>query len=115
MLEDGVEVELLTGLCADVESIGVAVRRFRRTVGGGPGGGGRVTAGIAVGEFIHRAEMDRASDEAILHGVVPTGVLGVAAAGHRAVIPDVRKGVGAGGRIISEHRVGTKRALTTEG
>ena len=77
--------------------------------------GGRVAAARTVGEFIHRAEMDRAIGEAILQGVVPTGVLGVAAAGHRAVIPDVRKGIGAAGRIVSEHRIGTESALTTEG
>ena len=59
--------------------------------------------------------MARAKGEAILHGVVPTAVLGVAAAGHRAVIPDVRKGITAAGRIVLEHRIGTERALTTEG
>src|ERR1700685_1573105 len=59
--------------------------------------------------------MARAKGEAILHGVVPAAVLGVAAAGHRAVIPDVRKGIGAAGRIVNEHRIGTERALTTEG
>ena len=91
------------------------MRRFRRTVGGSPGCGGRVAAARTIGEFIHRAEMDRAIGEAILHGVVPTAVLGVAAAGHRAVIPDVRKGIAAAGRIVKEHRIGTERALTTEG
>ena len=59
--------------------------------------------------------MDRTKGEAIFDGVVPAGVLGVAAAGHRAVIPDVRKGVGAVGRIVSEHRIGAESALTTEG
>src|SRR5277367_5048430 len=59
--------------------------------------------------------MGRAKREAILQGVVPTAVLGVAATGHRAVIPDVRKGVAAAGRIVKEHRIGTERALTTEG
>src|ERR1035438_3682254 len=59
--------------------------------------------------------MDRAIGEAILQGVVPTAVLGVAAAGHRAVIPDVRKGIGAAGRIVSEHRIGAESAPTTEG
>src|SRR5580658_8136062 len=59
--------------------------------------------------------MDRAIGEAILHGVVPAGVFGVAAASHRAVIPDVRKGIGAAGRIVLEHRIGAERALTTEG
>ena len=59
--------------------------------------------------------MDRAIGEAILHGVVPTGVVGVAAAGHRAVISDVRKGIAAAGRIVKEHHIGTESALTTEG
>jgi hypothetical protein len=59
--------------------------------------------------------MDRAIGEAILQGVVPAAVLGVAAAGHRAVIPDVGKGIGAAGRIVKEHRIGAERALTTEG
>src|SRR5580693_8708098 len=53
--------------------------------------------------------------EAILHRVVPTAVVSVAAAGHRAVIADVRKGIGASGRIVLEHRVGAERALPTEG
>src|SRR5215469_8902580 len=52
--------------------------------------------------------------EAILQGVVPTAVLSVATAGHRAVIPDVRKGIGAAGRIVNKHGIGTERALTTE-
>src|ERR1700677_782129 len=91
------------------------MRRFRRTVSGSPGGGGRIAAARTIGEFIHRAEMDRAIGEAILHGVVPTAVLGVTAPGHRAVIPDVRKGIAAAGRIVNEHRIGTERALTTEG
>src|SRR5271156_7248053 len=59
--------------------------------------------------------MDRAVGEAILQGVVPTAVLGVAAAGNRAVIPDVRKVIAAAGRIVNQHRIGTERALTTEG
>ena len=91
------------------------MRRFRRTGGGSPGCGGRVAAAITIGKFIHRAEMDRAIGEAILHGGVPTAVFGVAAAGHRAVIPDVRKGIAAAGRIVKEHRIGTESALTTEG
>ena len=91
------------------------MRLFRGAGGGGPGGGGGVAAARAVDEFIHGAEMDRTKVYAIFHGVVPTGVLRVAAAGHRAVISDVRKGVGAAGRIVSEHRIGTERALTTEG
>ncbi len=91
------------------------MRLFRRTGGGGPGGGSRVAAARAIGEFVHRAEMDRTEGEAIFHGIVPTGVLGVAAAGHRAVIADERKGIGAAGRIVSEHRIGTESALTAEG
>ena len=59
--------------------------------------------------------MDRSNAEAIFQGVVPTGVLGVAPAGHRAVIPNVGKGIAAAGRIVSEHRIGTESALTTEG
>ena len=114
MLEDDVGGELAV-VSAEVESIGVVMRRFRRTGGGSPGCGGRVAAARTIGEFIHRAEMDRAIGEAIFQGVVPTGVLGVAAAGHRAVIPDVRKGIGAAGRIVKEHRIGAESALTTEG
>src|ERR1700693_2966800 len=59
--------------------------------------------------------MDRARGEAILQGVAPTGVLGVAAAGHRAVIADVRKGIAAADRIVKEHRIVAESALTTEG
>src|SRR5271166_1437288 len=59
--------------------------------------------------------MDRANGEAILHGVVPTAVFGVAAACHRAVIPDVGKSIAAAGRIVTEHRIRAERALTTEG
>src|SRR5580658_970792 len=59
--------------------------------------------------------MDRAKGEAIFHGVVPTAVLRVAAAGHRAVIPDVGKGIAAAGGIVKEHRIGTESSLTAEG
>src|SRR5580658_6843285 len=59
--------------------------------------------------------MHRAVGDAIFDGVVQTGVLGVAAAGHQAVIADERKGIGPAGRIVSEHRIGTESALTTEG
>src|SRR5208283_5227350 len=114
MLKDDVGEEFAK-FSAEVESIGVVMRLLRRTVGGSPGCGGRVAAGRTTGEFIHRAEMDRAIGEAILHGVIPTAVLGVAAAGHRAVIPDVGKGIGAARRIVTEHRIGAERALTTEG
>src|SRR5580693_884377 len=58
--------------------------------------------------------MGRASGKAILNGVVPTGILGVAAAGHGAVIPDVREGIAAAGRIVLEHRIGPESALTPE-
>src|ERR1700733_15250978 len=114
MLEDDVGRELAVG-AAEVEAIGVVMRLFRRTVGGSPGCGGRVAAGRTVGEFIHRAEMRRTKDEAILQGVVPTAVLGVAAARHRAVIPDVGEGIGAAGRIVKQHRIGAESTLTTEG
>src|SRR5277367_2892510 len=114
MLEDEVGGELAVA-SAEVESIGVVMRRFRRTACGRPACGGREAAAIPIGEFIHRAEMDRAIGEAILQGVVPTAVLGVAAASHRAVIPDVRKGIAAARRIVNEHRIGTESALTTEG
>src|ERR1700731_4513125 len=59
--------------------------------------------------------MDRANVEAILHGVIPTAVLGVAAACHGAVISDERKGIAAAGRIVKQHGIGAERALTTEG
>src|SRR5580692_562383 len=58
--------------------------------------------------------MGRAKSDAILQGVVPTAVLGVAAAGHGAVVPDVRKGIAAAGRIVLQHRIGTERALPAE-
>ena len=114
MLEDEVAGELVE-TSAEVESIRVVMRCFRRTGCGSPGCGGRVAAGRSIGEFVSRAEMRWAIGEAILQGVVPTGVLGVAAAGHRAVIPDVRKGIAAAGRIVKEHCIGAERALTTEG
>ncbi len=59
--------------------------------------------------------MDRAVGEAIFQCVVPTGVLGVAAAGHQAVIADERKGVTAAGWVVDEHCIGAESALTTEG
>ena len=59
--------------------------------------------------------MDRTIGEAILQCVVPTAVVGVAAAGHGAVVSDVRKAIAAAGRIVPEHRVGAERALATEG
>src|SRR5208282_531320 len=91
------------------------MRRFRSTGRGSPSCGCRVAAALTVGEFIHRAEMDRTIGEAIFHGVVPTGVLRVAAAGHQSVIADERKGIGSAGRIVSEHRIRTESALTTDG
>src|ERR1700683_25476 len=114
MLVDGVCGEVAV-LSAEVESKRVVMRHFRRTVGGSPDCRGREAATRTIDEFIHRAEMNRAIGEAILQGVVPTGVFGVAAAGHRAVIPDVRKGIASVGRIVLEHRIGAERALTTEG
>src|SRR5208282_6587361 len=114
MLEDEVCGEPAEA-SAEVESIGVVMRLFRRTGGASPACGGRVAAGRTIGEFIHRAEMDRAIAEAILQGVVPTAIIGVAAAGHRAVVPDVGKGIAAAGRIVLEHGIGAERALTTEG
>ncbi len=122
MLEDGVGGELAPVWAdgsAEVESPGVVVRGLRSAGGRGPwvprGCCGVVATGGTIGEFIHRAEMDRAEGEAILHGVVPTGVFSVAAAGHRAVIPDVRKRICAAGRIVLEHGVGAERALAAEG
>src|SRR5579871_2276517 len=59
--------------------------------------------------------MDRANSQAILDRVIPTTVFGVAAACHRPVVPDVRKCIAAASWIINKHRIGTERALTTEG
>src|SRR5271163_3028745 len=59
--------------------------------------------------------MDRAVGEAILQGVIPTAIFGVAASGHRAVVSDVGKGVGTAGRIVLDHRIGAERTLTSEG
>src|SRR5580693_3185482 len=114
MLEDDVGGEPAV-LSARVKSIGVVMRRYRRTGGCSPGCGGRVAAAGTIGEFIHRAEMDGAIGESVLQCVVPAGVRGVAAAGHRAVVPDVRKGIAAAGRIVLEHGVGAESALATEG
>src|SRR6202041_609642 len=86
LLKDDVGGELAIA-CSKAESRGVVMRRFGRTGGGSPGCGGRVAAGRTIGEFIHRAEMDGAIGEGVLRGVVPTAVLGVAATGHRAVVP----------------------------
>src|ERR1700691_5344507 len=114
MLEDDVGGKLAVR-SADVESPGVVMRPYRRAGGSTPHHGGREAAARTIGEFIHRAERDRAIGEAILHRVVPTAVVSVAAAGHRPVITDVGKGISASGRIVLEHRVGAERALTTEG
>src|SRR5215475_9543548 len=114
MLVDDVRGKLAV-VSPEVESVGVVIGLFRRTGGGGPDGRGREAAAGTIDEFIHRAETDGAIGEAILYGVVPTAVLGVASAGHRAVIPDVGKGIGAAGRIVNQHRIGTERTLTTEG
>ena len=59
--------------------------------------------------------MHRTVGDSIFDGLVPTGVVGVAAASCRAVISDVRKGIGAVGRIIREHRIGPESALTPKG
>src|ERR1700722_3884010 len=59
--------------------------------------------------------MDRAIGQAILQGAIPTAVLGVAAASHCAVIPDVGKGIAAACRIVKEHHIRTESALTTKG
>src|SRR5580693_1658608 len=116
MLVDDVSGEL-ADCSAKVESKGVVVRRYRRAVGGSPARGscgGREAAARTVGEFIHRAEMNRAIRDAILQAVVPTGVLGVAAAGHRAVITDIGKRISAPGWIVLEHGIGAERALAAE-
>src|SRR5262249_41941937 len=99
---------------ADVESIGVVLRLFRRTVRSGPVCGGGVAAAGTLDKSIHRAEVHRSVGDAILYGLVPTGGLGVTTAGHQAVVADERKRIGAARRIISEHCIGTERALTTE-
>src|ERR1700733_9740946 len=91
------------------------MRLLRGTGGGSPDRGGRVAAADAIDEFVHRGKMDRPIDEPILHSVIPARVLGVAAARHRAVVSDVRKGIAAGDRIVEEHRIGAERSLTAEG
>src|SRR5579862_5645320 len=113
MLGDDVEGKLAEA-CAEVESVSVVMHRFGCTVGGSPGRRCRVTATRTIGEFVHRAEMNRANGETILHGIIPTAVFGVAPACHRAVVPDVRESIAAAGWIVHKHRVGTKRALTSE-
>src|SRR5579862_576608 len=113
MLGDDVDGELAV-LCADVESIGIVMRRFGGTVGCSPGCGDRVAAGRTVGKFIHRAEMKWTNGEAILQGVITAAVFSVAAASHGAVVADVGKGIAAAGRIIKKHRTGAAGALTTE-
>src|SRR5579862_5039993 len=99
---------------AQVKSVGEVVCLFRCTGTGGPAGSRRVAPARAVHELIHRAEMRRTIGEAVFRGVVPPGVFGVAAAGHRAIVPDVRKGIGAAGRVVGEHCIGAQRALTPE-
>jgi hypothetical protein len=114
MLED--HVSRKTGvLAAEIESIGRVMRLFRRTGRGSPAGGGGVAAAGTVGKFVHRPNVNRTVAEAIFRGVIPAAVLGVAAARHRAVIADVREGVGAAGRIVGQHGIGAERSLTTEG
>src|ERR1700722_15911197 len=89
---------------AEVESIGGVVRLLGRAGGVRPraaavGSRGIAAAG-AIGELAHSAEVDGAVGEAILHGVIPTGIFGVAASGHGAVVSDVGERVGAAGRIV---------------
>src|SRR5579862_1467831 len=117
MLEDevGGEFPVSTDFTAEVESVGVVVRRFRRAIAGSPIGGAGVAATGTFGEFVHGSEMDGAIGDAIFHGVIPTAVFGVAAAGHGSVISDVREGIGASGGIVLQHGIGTERALPTEG
>src|SRR5208283_2045239 len=88
---------------------------LRGTGGGTPACRARIASARTIREFVHGAEMDGTIGEAILEGVVPTAVLGVASTGHRAVIPDVGKGIAAARRIVKEHGIGTERALTAEG
>src|SRR6202789_1660006 len=113
MLGNNVDRQLAVA-SAQVEPIGVVMRLFRRTAGGSPNSGTCITAGRAIGEFIHCTEMNRAQDEAILYRVVPTTVVGVAAAGHRAVIPDVGKSISSARRIVKQHGIGAETPLTTE-
>src|SRR5208282_4371748 len=118
MLEDGVGGELAlvsANVSAEVESPCVVMRRFRRAGGGSPACGGRVASGRTVGEFVHRAEVDRAHGEAILDGVIPTAVLGVAAAIHGTVIPNVGEGIRPASRIVKKHGISAERALAPEG
>jgi len=58
--------------------------------------------------------MDWAIAETILQGIVPTAVSVSPPPAIRAVVPDVRKGIAAAGRIVLEHRIGAKRALSAE-
>src|ERR1700722_5496135 len=114
MLRDDVDGKLAVG-CAEIKPIGVVMRRFSRTSCCSPACSSRVATAGTVGKFIHRAEMNRANSETILHGVIPTAVFGIAAASHRAVIPNVRKRIAPAGRIVLQHRIGAERTLTTEG
>src|SRR3984957_7394400 len=104
MLVDSVRGEPAV-LSAQVESKGVVVRPFRRTVGGSPACDAREAAAGTIDKFIHRAKVDRPIGDAILQGGFPTAILGVAAAGHRAVIADVRKAIATADRIVLEHRI----------
>src|SRR5580704_19579033 len=90
------------------------MRLLRRAGSGRPVCGGGEAAARTVHEFVHRADMDGSIGVAIFQSVVPTGVLGIAAAGHRSVISDVGKGIRTAGRIVSEHRVGAESALAAE-
>src|SRR5579864_3245461 len=114
MLRDDVDGKLAVG-CAEIEPISVVMRRFRRTSCCSPACSCRVATGGTVGKFIHRSEMNWANGDAIFHGVIPTAVFGIAAAGHRAVIPDVGKRITPASWIVLEHRIGAERTFTTEG
>ena len=102
--------------CADVESIGGVMRasavrwRQSRFPAAAPSSSRQYHRRICPSRRNGPGHSD-----AILHGVVPAGVLGVAAAGHGAVIADVGKGIAAAGRIVLQHHIGTERALTAEG
>src|SRR5271163_925519 len=91
------------------------MRLLGRAGSGSPACRGGVAAAGTVDKFVHRAEMDGPIGDPIFQGIVPTRVLGVSPAGHRAVISDIGKVIGAPGRIVLEHRIGTERALTAEG
>src|SRR5271156_1184271 len=91
------------------------MRLLGRAASGSPACGGGEATARTIYEFVHRCDMDRPIDVAIFQSVVPTSVLSVAPASHRAVISDIGKVIGAGGGIVKEHRIGTQGALAAEG